>query len=88
MTGYYFGDRNLRLFLKPIGQGKIRRCKIQKNKIKFNQENGKSSFEAMIKRERIQPGKYFVILLNKLGVGVNADSNVSTDNTLPVIEIK
>jgi hypothetical protein len=70
VEGLYFGSKIPKVMLEPISSGKIVRCKVDKNNYHFDPISGKSSLKAELNTSKINSGTYWLILDNKIGIGI------------------
>jgi hypothetical protein len=81
IKGKYFGSKAPKILLAPLdGDGKSLKCKVDKRSYQFNPENGNSSVRATVDTGKIQYPNYYLIIDNKVGIGLNENGK------LPVIK--
>jgi len=81
VSGRYFGLKTPKIALEPIGGGKLLKLKVDKRSLNTN-DPLHCSVNATFKPAKVPSGRYYLILDNKIGIGV--DEN----NQLPIITIK
>jgi surface protein len=81
ITGNFFGSKAPKVAIEPVAGGKIIKCKVDKNAYVFDPVSGQSILIATIKLKKATPGRYSVIVNNKIGIGV------MKGNVLPEISL-
>jgi hypothetical protein len=72
--------------LEPISGGKVIKLKVDKSAYNFDYKSGESSLSASFKPGKVPPGDYYIIIDNKIGIGVSYDA--TGNQYLPVITIQ
>ena len=80
IKGEYFGTKKPAVLLEKISDGTIFKLKVIKDSLQMNPTTGESTINAFI-GTKVTAGKYYLILDNKTGIGVDSSGNV------PEIEI-
>jgi hypothetical protein len=74
ISGKYFGSKIPKVLLEPVSGGKAVKLKVDKNSYKFISKTGESFISASFKPEKVIRGEYFIVIDNKIGIGVSYDS--------------
>ena len=86
ISGRFFGTKRPKVALEPETGGKLIKCKVDRHTYYFDPETGESEVTASYRTDRVPPGKYWVVVDNKIGIGVIKDKDKKP--VLPLIEIK
>jgi hypothetical protein len=86
IEGNYFGYKPLKVMLEPISGGKVIKLKVDKSAYNFDYKSSESSLSASFKPGKVPPGDYYIIIDNKIGIGVSYDA--TGNQYLPVITIQ
>jgi len=86
IQGKFFGSKVPRLALEPASGGKLVKLKVDKNSYYFDSNTGLGSLSGSYKQGKVQAGKYYIVLDNKIGIGVGYSS--SGKAILPSVTIK
>jgi VCBS repeat-containing protein len=74
VSGYFFGNKAPKVALEPAAGGKLVKLKVDKKNYSFNADTAFGTVTASYKEGKVEAGKYYIILNNKVGIGVSYDS--------------
>jgi hypothetical protein len=83
----YFSSKAPKVMLEPKAGGKIAKCKVDKKSYQFNAATGESSVTATFKPKKAPAGEYWLVIDNKIGIGVEYDQSPG-DSVLPTVIIQ
>jgi hypothetical protein len=86
ISGKFFGTKRPKVILEPELDGKLIKCKVNRHTYYFDPETGDSEVTASYRPEKVQQGKYWVVIDNKIGIGITEDKH--GEPILPQIQIK
>jgi len=86
ISGTYFSRKPPKVFLQSMDNSEVYKCSVKRNSYRFNPVSGESELRAKVPSSKISTGKYKIIILNKLGIGVLKPDERGVEK-LPVIDI-
>jgi hypothetical protein len=85
IKGSYFGMKPPKVALEPKSGGKLLKCKVDKKAYSFNPITAASSLRASFKPVKVLPGSYWLVIDNKIGIGIKIENG---ENILPELIIE
>jgi len=86
IKGKYFGSDIPKIALESKSKGNLIKCKADSKGYFFDPATGRSMVTVTFKRKKVSTGEYWLILDNKIGIGVNNKTKAKWQ--LPLIYIK
>jgi len=83
--GNFFGTKAPKVALEPVAGGKLVKLKIDKKNYHFDPITGAGTLTASYKEGKVEPGNYYLVINNKIGIGVSY--NAAGKEILPQVTI-
>jgi hypothetical protein len=75
LQGRFFGSKLPKFKLEPVKGGKAIKLQAEKTSLKMDPETGESSVQIYL-NPKVLNGQYWLILDNKIGIGVDREGNM------------